>query len=86
MSISRAKGLSRVSNKCLLIGTHQPIPFLVPMVRREQDHLTGCRFCFTKTDSHNSKPKHTIVYPTIPSALRPVEHDDSLPNPKPPQQ
>ena len=39
-----------------------------------------------KTDGHNSKSKHTIVYPNIPSALRPVEHDDSLPTPKPPQQ
>jgi hypothetical protein len=39
-----------------------------------------------KTDGYNSKSKHTIVYPNIPSALRPVEHDDSLPTPKPPQQ
>jgi hypothetical protein len=27
-----------------------------------------------------------IVYPSIPSALRPVEHDDSLQIPNPPQQ
>jgi hypothetical protein len=39
-----------------------------------------------KTNGHNSKSKHTIVYPNIPSALRTVEHDDSLPTSKPPQQ
>ena len=27
-----------------------------------------------------------LIYPNIPSALRPAEHDDSLPNSKPPQQ
>jgi hypothetical protein len=37
----------------------------------------------TKLDDHNSKSNHTIVYPNIPSALRPVEHDNSLPIPKP---
>jgi hypothetical protein len=30
--------------------------------------------------------RRTLVYPNIPSALRPVEHDDSLPICKPPQQ
>jgi len=56
------------------------------VVWKEQDRLTDCYFCLTKTDGHNSKSKHTIVYPNIPSALRPVEHGDSLPNSKPPQQ
>jgi len=40
----------------------------------------------TKIDGHNFKSKHIIVYPSIPSAPRPVEHGNSLPNPKPPQQ
>ena len=57
------------------------------MVWREQkDHLTICYCCLTKLDGHNSGYKHTVVYPNIPSALRPVEHDGSLPFPKPPQQ
>jgi hypothetical protein len=61
--------------------------FAAPMVRMEQNnHLSNCYFCSTKTDGHKSKSKHTIVYPTVPSALRPVEHDDSLLIPKPPQQ
>jgi hypothetical protein len=49
------------------------------MVRREQtDNFTDCYPCLTKIDGHNSKSKHTIVYPSIPSALRPIEHDDFL--------
>jgi hypothetical protein len=32
------------------------------------------------------KLKYTIVYPNIPSTLRPGKHDDSLPIPKPSQQ
>ena len=42
--------------------------------------------CFTKIDGHNSKATHNVGYPNIPSVLRPVEHDDSLPVYKPPQQ
>jgi len=30
------------------------------------------------------KTKQAIVYPNIPSALRPVDHDDSVQVPKPP--
>ena len=56
------------------------------MWTEQTDHLTHCYFCLTKIVGHNSKSKHTIVYPNIPSALRPVEHDYSLPIPKPPQQ
>jgi hypothetical protein len=63
-----------------LIGTYQSMPFAVPMVWREQkDHLTDCYFRLTTIDGHNSKAKHTTVYSSIPSALRPVEHDESLP-------
>jgi hypothetical protein len=59
------------------------MPFAVPVVWREQKHhITGCYLCLTKIDGHNSKSKHTVVYPNIPSTLRPVKHDDSLPVPK----
>jgi hypothetical protein len=62
-----------------LIATHQSVPFAVPVVWREQMyHLTECYCCLTKTDGHNSKPKHTRVYPNIPSAIRPVKRDISL--------
>jgi len=63
------------------------MPFAVPIVWREQkDHLTDRHFHLTVTDGHNSKSKHTILYPNIPSALRTLEHDDSLPMLKRPQQ
>lgn len=46
--------------------------------RERKGHITDCYFCLSEVDGHNSKPKHTVVYPIIPSALRPVEHDYSL--------
>ena len=61
------------------------MPFAGPVGWREQN-ITNCYFCSTKTDGHNSKSKHTAVYPNIPSAQRTFEHDDSPPIPKPPQQ
>ena len=70
---------------CLVV-THQSLPFAVPVVSREQKDHTDCYCCFTKINSHNSRSKHTIVYPNIPSALRPLEHDGSIPVPKPLQQ
>jgi len=73
--------------RCWLIIMHQSIPFAVPVFWWEQkDHLSDCYFCLTKIDGHNSKSKHAIVYPNIPSTPRLVEHDDFLPYPKPPQQ
>ena len=64
-----------------------PVPFAVPVVwRKQRDLLTDCYFCFTKIDGHNSKATHNVGYPNSPSALRPVEHDDSLPIHKPTQQ
>jgi hypothetical protein len=62
------------------------MPFTVLMVWREQKyHSTKCDFCLTKIDGHNSKSKHAIVYPSIPSALRPVEYEHFVPIPNPPQ-
>ena len=52
----------------------------------QKDHLTDCYVYSAKTHGHNSKSKRAIVYLNIPSTLRPVKHDDSLPVPKPPQQ
>jgi hypothetical protein len=63
------------------------MPFAAPMVWREQkDHLTDCYFRLTKIDGHNLKSTRTIVYSNIPSALRPSQHDDSLPVTKPRKQ
>jgi len=61
--------------------------FAVPIVWREQkDHLKDWHFYLTIIDGHNSKSKHTVLYPNIPSTLRPLEHDNSLPMLKRPQQ
>jgi hypothetical protein len=54
--------------------------------REQQEYFTGCYFCSTTIDGINSKSKYTMVYKNIPLALRPVEHDDSLPISKPPKQ
>ncbi|KAK4880623.1 hypothetical protein RN001_008769 [Aquatica leii] len=55
------------------------------MVWREpRCHLTDCYFCMTSTVGFSSKSKHTIQNPNIPSALRPVCHNDTLPIPEPP--
>jgi hypothetical protein len=53
--------------------------FAVHMVwREEKDHLTDWYYCLTKIDGHNSKSEHTRVYPNIPSAIKPVDHDDKI--------
>ncbi|KAK4872941.1 hypothetical protein RN001_014970 [Aquatica leii] len=54
------------------------------MVWREpRCHFTDCYFCMTSTVGFSSKNKHTIQYPNIPSALRPVPRNDTLPIPEP---
>ena len=40
----------------------------------------------TKVKGINKKNRHTIQYPNIPSALRPVPQSDDLPVPTPPAQ
>ncbi|GBO32180.1 hypothetical protein AVEN_207917-1 [Araneus ventricosus] len=39
----------------------------------------------TSTGGFSSKRKHTIQYPNIPSAVRPVPHNESFPIPVPPK-
>jgi hypothetical protein len=53
---------------------------------RTEGSTCGLLLLLKKMDCHNSKPKHTIIYHNIPWALRYIEHDDSLPFPKPPLQ
>ena len=56
--------------------------FGVPMVWREpSNHATDCYFCLTRTKGFNSKNKHSVQYPTVPSAILPVPHCDDLPVP-----
>ncbi|UYV69584.1 hypothetical protein LAZ67_6004025 [Cordylochernes scorpioides] len=62
------------------------IPFVVPMIWREpKDHSSDCYFCLTKTTGITFKSSHTVEYPDLPSAMRPVPHSDILPVPQPPE-
>jgi len=75
--ISCSRGLRK-----WLAGSAVCMPFAVPMVWREpKDHTTDCYFCLTQTAGYSSKNKNRIVYPNLPSAIRPVPHSDSLPVP-----
>lgn len=66
-------------------GKKKSMPFAIPMVWREpQNHVNDCYFCMVNTQGHNVKSKNNITYPNIPSALRPVPHDESFPVPVPP--
>ena len=61
------------------------MPFTIIMVWREPtDHVSDCCFCLTSTTGVTAKPKHTVQYPNLPSAMRPVPHIAELPVPKPP--
>lgn len=60
--------------------------FAIPMVWREpKDHSTDCYFCLTKISGITAKTRHTVKYPNIPSAIRPVPHSPQLPIPVPPK-
>ena len=62
-------------------GTHQ-MPFAIPMIWREpKDHASDCYFCVTSISGFNAKTKAKIIYPNLPSALRPVLHSDEYPVP-----
>jgi len=66
-------------------GKRRAMPFAIPMVWREpQDHVSDCYFCLTKVRGVSYKKRKSIVYPSLPSAIRPVLHDESLPIPPAP--
>ncbi|GFG31131.1 hypothetical protein Cfor_10720, partial [Coptotermes formosanus] len=49
--------------------------FAIPMVWREpKDHSSDCYFCTTNIKGISRKSKHTVKYPNLPSAVRPVPH------------
>ena len=61
------------------------MPFTIPAVWREPtDHVSDCYFCLTSITGVTAKSKHTVQYPNLPSAMRPVPHSAELPVPKPP--
>src|SRR5215510_11728355 len=55
------------------------MPFAIPMVWREPtDHVSDCCFCLTSLTGVTAKSKHTVQYPNLPSAMRPVAHSAGL--------
>ncbi|XP_076031864.1 uncharacterized protein LOC143019766 [Oratosquilla oratoria] len=60
------------------------MPFGVPMTWREPtNHTNNCYFCMVPPvrNGMSTKKKLSIVYPDIPSAIRPVPHREGLPVP-----
>ena len=65
------------------------MPFAVPMIwRKPSNHATDCCFCIVQPVSGGitNKKKWTIVYPNIPSVLRPVPHGEGISVPEPPKE
>jgi hypothetical protein len=51
------------------------MPFTIPMIWREPtDHVSDRYFCLTSITDVTAKPKHTVQYPNLPSAMRPLPH------------
>jgi len=50
------------------------------------NHSTDCYFCMVPSiqNGMSMKKKSILVYPNIPSAIRPVPHGNGLPVPEPP--
>jgi len=72
-----------------LNGKKHAMLFAVPMVWREpNNHAADCYFCMVPPVSRGitTKKKWTIVYPNIPSALRPVLHGKGISVPEPPKE
>jgi hypothetical protein len=59
------------------------MPFAVPMVSRKPCNNLDCYFCITNITGFSLQSEHKIEYSSIPSALRPVPHDNLMPVPEP---
>jgi hypothetical protein len=56
--------------------------FGVPMMWREpKNHHDDCYFCMVNTKGLNGTSRHTVAYPDLESARRPVEHCPAIPIP-----
>ncbi|GBN86971.1 hypothetical protein AVEN_75335-1 [Araneus ventricosus] len=74
------------SNMTSWLKGSRDMPFAIPMIWREpKDHSTDYYFCLTDISGITSHSRHTVVYPNLPSAIRPVPRSLELPIPKPPE-
>jgi hypothetical protein len=65
-------------------GIKRAFIFSVPVIWREPKiHSDDCYFCCCDVTGYNSKNKKVILYPNLPSALRPVGHGPEVPVPQP---
>lgn len=65
-------------------GKRKSMPFGIPMIWREpKNHVDDCYFCMTNVRGFSKKNRNKIVYPNLPSAIRPVPHSDEIPVPTP---
>ena len=67
-------------------GKQKSMSFGVPMVWREpKGHGNDCYFCSCNVSGFNTKNKHNIQYPNLPSAICPILHQAnvSVPTPAP---
>ncbi len=56
--------------------------FGIPMVWREQsNHVSDCYFCAINLTGINRNNRHTLTYPDLESARRPVPHSEEIPVP-----
>ena len=69
-----------------LRGSRKCIPFAIPRIWREpSNHHDDCYFCMVDISEHKkTKDSKTIVYPSIPASIVPVNHGPELPIPQPP--
>jgi hypothetical protein len=51
--------------------------------REQKNHVDDCYFCMTKTAGYNKKNAKTIVYPNLPSAIRPIPYQEGEDGPVP---
>ena len=61
-------------------GNRTALKFRIPMIWREPaNHFDDCYFCMTNLVGYNKKNRKNILYPSIPSATRPIPHSDENP-------
>ena len=63
-------------------GNRTALKFGIPMIWREPaNHFDDYYFCITNLVGSNKRNQKNILYPSIPSATRPIPHSDENPVP-----
>jgi hypothetical protein len=71
--------------KCGLKARRNLFVSACPWFGEPQHHGDDCYFCTCNIQGYNLKNKKEIVYPNLPSAMRPLPHGPDIPMPQPPQ-